>query len=296
MAYNHNSNGGGGGSGSGSGSTPTSVDISNVVGGQYSGKSSTFINLPTTDLEGNDLKAGDIVFLTVDDIGELGTPQNPEYPRGAYEYNGTRFLLSFPIPLTPATASATIPISLTVGGAVTDVTSSGTFSGVGLSNVSTYDGSHVADGVLSDYGYLNTPTAAETTGVLVVFPTAVNLSKIQILMSATAEVFKSTGITVKGRLDASSPWVTLVSNVAFSNPVSGEYVDVPIGDTTDYLEYNILFTAGASTVYRACTELKMFSQTTSTITVQAYPYTAPDLSTWATYIDNSGTLITVPNP
>ena len=441
MSYNHNSNGGAGGGGSSA--PPTNVEISGVVGGQYAGKASTYGTLPTTDIEGNPLKAGDIVFLTADDIG-TGTPQNPQYPRGEYEYDGTNFVLAFALPQivdvsgkfpanstdnaiarydltngdlqdslvtisdagavdiplnlkvsggyvasndneviasdgrrvtatfpvntrygyfeakngagrgmflgfgngttdvdltlesasnmnfsggtftfqggikytgggTPASGKvvtsdasgnltlqtlssiSTIPLSVPSFGAETDVTAQATMSGSSLASP-TYDPIHVKDGVLTDYGYLATPAMASTTGMIATFPAPTVLGKVRVLMSAQAVTFKSTAMTIKGRLNSGSPWVTLINDVSFSNPVAGQFVDVQVASPVAYLEYNILFTQGVSTTYRCCTEMQFISQAISNVTVQAYPFTAPDSSTWGAYVDNSGVLKIVSVP
>ena len=236
--------------------------------------------------------------ITISDSGGIDIPGPIKYTGGGNTDNGkvmtTDGLGNITLKSIPPSSSFS-SFNITVGGTPINNTSNGVFSGPGLSNSPVYSGDHVADGVLSDYGYLNTPALAETSGVMVVFPTAVNLKTLRVLMSATAAVFKSTGVTVRGRLTNASPWVDLVVDLQFST-TNGVFTDVPINNVTPYLEYNILFTSGVSTTYRACTEVEMISQTTSTQQVEGIIFTSPDSSTWGLYVDDSGSVQVVQNP
>jgi hypothetical protein len=67
-----------------------------TITGQYLGSAATFVGLPTTDAASQAASNGDWAFLTADVVG-TGTTTAPQYPRGAYVYNGTAFTLGISI-------------------------------------------------------------------------------------------------------------------------------------------------------------------------------------------------------
>lgn len=74
------------------GKLPTSQLPAQAITGEYLGSATTFAGLPTTDAQGHSASNGDWAFLSVDVVG-TGTTTNPQYPRGAYVYNGSAYSL-----------------------------------------------------------------------------------------------------------------------------------------------------------------------------------------------------------
>lgn len=65
-----------------------------VLTGDFIGTAATFASLPTTATHKTTIANGDWAVLTANDVG-TGTAAAPQYPRGAYQYNGTAYAFSF---------------------------------------------------------------------------------------------------------------------------------------------------------------------------------------------------------